>query len=137
MVRPDDPRVIAPVEVHDLTVAYHTRPVLWDVDLSFPERKLTAIVGPNGAGKTTLLKAVLGLVPISAGGVLIYGKPYAEQQHLVAYVPQRTSVDWDFPTSALDVVMMGTYGRLGWFRRPGTTQRSIAMSCLKKLASLS
>jgi manganese/zinc/iron transport system ATP- binding protein len=122
-----------PVEVHDLTVAYQARPVLWDVDLSLPEGKLIAIVGPNGAGKTTLLKAILGLVPISAGWVKIYGKPYVEQRELVAYIPQRTSVDWDFPTSALDVVLMGTYGRLGWFRRPGAAERGHALDCLHRV----
>jgi manganese/zinc/iron transport system ATP- binding protein len=121
------------VEVHDLTVVYQVRPVLWDVDLALPEGKLIAIVGPNGAGKTTLLKAVLGLVPVSAGWVQVYGKPYAEQRQVVAYVPQRTSVDWDFPTNALDVVLMGTYGRLGWFRRPGQRERSLARVCLEKV----
>jgi manganese/zinc/iron transport system ATP- binding protein len=122
-----------PIEVHDLTVAYQVRPVLWDVDLTLPEGKLIAVVGPNGAGKTTLLKAILGLVPISAGWVRIYGKPYAEQRLQVAYVPQRTSVDWDFPTSALDVVLMGTYGRLGWLRRPGRRERSLAHLCMEKV----
>src|SRR4051812_42039051 len=78
-----------PVEVHDLTVAYHTKPVLWDVDLRLPEGKLIAVVGPNGAGKTTLLKAILGLVPVTSGWVRVYGLPYAEQRRLVAYVPQR------------------------------------------------
>ena len=124
---------IPPLEVHDLTVAYRTRPVLWDVDLILPEGKLVAIVGPNGAGKTTLLKAILDLVPVSAGWVQIYGKPYAQQRQLVAYIPQRTSVDWDFPTNALDVVMMGTYGKLGWFRRPGAPERARALECLQQV----
>ncbi|MCS6976983.1 MAG: metal ABC transporter ATP-binding protein [Gemmatales bacterium] len=122
-----------PIEVHDLTVAYQTRPVLWDVDLVVPEARLIAVVGPNGAGKTTLLKSIVGLIPASAGWVKIYGKPYREQRHLVAYVPQRASVDWDFPTSVLDVVLMGTYGRLGWFRRPGRAERSLARRCLERL----
>jgi manganese/zinc/iron transport system ATP- binding protein len=122
-----------PVEVHDLTVAYQTRPVLWDVDLSLPEGKLVAVVGPNGAGKTTLLKAILGLVPISAGWVTVFGQPYEEQREAVAYIPQRTSVDWDFPTSALDVVLMGTYGRLGWFKRPGLLEREHALECLRRV----
>ncbi len=122
-----------PIEVHDLTVAYQTRPVLWDVDLTLPEGKLIAIVGPNGAGKTTLLKAVVDLISPAAGWVRIYGKPYRQQRHLVAYMPQRTSVDWDFPTSVLDVVLMGTYGRLGWFRRPGRAERSLARRCLERV----
>ncbi|MBA2518741.1 MAG: metal ABC transporter ATP-binding protein [Chloroflexia bacterium] len=122
-----------PVEIRDLTVAYHERPVLWDVDLTVRPGKLTAIVGPNGAGKSTLIKAALGLVPVAAGWVKIFGEPFAEQRRLVAYIPQRGSVDWDFPTDALDVVTMGRYGTLGWFRRPGKRERQIAMDKLRQV----
>ena len=122
-----------PLEVHDMTVAYHRRPVLWDIDLTVPERSLVAIIGPNGAGKSTLIKAILGIVPSASGRVEIYGKPYAAQRHLVGYVPQRESVDWDFPVSALDVVMMGRYGKLGWFRRPGKADREASLHCLEKV----
>jgi manganese/zinc/iron transport system ATP- binding protein len=118
------------IEVNDLTVAYREKPVLWDVDLQVPAGVLMAIVGPNGAGKSTLIKAILGLVRTAAGQVLVHGQPYAEQRKLVAYVPQRGSVDWDFPTSVLDVVMMGCYGSLGWLRRPGKKQREAAMAAL-------
>jgi manganese/zinc/iron transport system ATP- binding protein len=121
------------VSLRDLTVAYRETPVLWDVDLDIPAGSLTAIIGPNGAGKSTLIKAALGLVPLAAGSVSIFGKPYAEQRELVGYVPQRGSVDWDFPTNALDVVTMGTYGRLGWIRRPGKAQRDVAMRSLEQL----
>jgi manganese/zinc/iron transport system ATP- binding protein len=121
------------IEVSDLTVAYGERPVLWDVDLTVPPSTLMAIVGPNGAGKTTLIKAILGLLPIAAGQVLIYGLPYEEQRRLVGYVPQRGSVDWDFPTSVLDVVTMGRYGALGWFRRPGRTERAQALDALAQV----
>jgi manganese/zinc/iron transport system ATP- binding protein len=121
------------IEVSDLTVAYHDKPVLWDIDLDVPAGVLMAIVGPNGAGKTTLMKAILGLAPIAAGSVLIGGKPYAEQRRQVGYVPQRGSVDWDFPTSVLDVVMMGRYGALGWFRRPGKRERGQALAALEKV----
>lgn len=121
------------IEVTDLTVAYQDKPVLWDVDLSVPRSVLMAIVGPNGAGKTTLIKSILGLIKPAAGQVLIEGKPYAQQRRLVGYVPQRGSVDWDFPTSVLDVVMMGRYGSLGWFRRPGTRERSAAIDALEKV----
>jgi manganese/zinc/iron transport system ATP- binding protein len=121
------------IEVTDLTVAYRDQPVLWDVDLDVPEGVLMAIVGPNGAGKSTLIQAILGLVQPAAGQVRIYGRPYAEQRHLVGYVPQRSSVDWDFPTSALDVVMMGLYGRLGWVRRPGRRERELALESLEKV----
>ena len=121
------------IEVTDLTVAYKDKPVLWDVDLVVPEGLLMAIVGPNGAGKTTLLKAILGLVEAAAGQVLIYGSPYGQQRRLVGYVPQRGSVDWDFPTTVLDVVMMGRYGSLGWIRRPGTHEKDLANEALEKV----
>ncbi|HEY1017320.1 MAG TPA: metal ABC transporter ATP-binding protein [Herpetosiphonaceae bacterium] len=122
-----------PLIVNDLTVAYHDKPVLWDVDVSVPQGVLAAVIGPNGAGKSTLIKAILGLVPVAAGSVEIFGKPYREQRRLVGYVPQRSSVDWDFPTNALDVVMMGTYGQLGWVKRPGKAQREQALHCLEQV----
>ena len=121
------------IEVADLTVAYGQKPVLWDIDLAVPAGTLMAIVGPNGAGKTTLIKAILGLLPVAAGQVLIYDKAYAQQRHLVGYVPQRGSVDWDFPTSVLDVVTMGRYGKLGWFKRPGRREQAIALEALEKV----
>jgi manganese/zinc/iron transport system ATP- binding protein len=124
------------VDVDDLTVAYREKPVLWDIDLKVPRGVLMAIVGPNGAGKTTLIKTILGLVKPAAGRVLIHGRPYKEQQHLVAYVPQRGSVDWDFPTNVLDVVMMGRYGELGWIRRPGKTEQQLAEEALQKVGML-
>jgi len=121
------------VFVRDLTVAYDEKPVLWDVDLDIPTGTLTAIVGPNGAGKSTLIKAVLGLVHAAAGTVRIFGEPYGRDRKAVGYVPQRGSVDWDFPTDALDVVMMGLYGQLGWIRRPGRRERQQAMDCLEQV----
>jgi manganese/zinc/iron transport system ATP- binding protein len=121
------------IEINDLTVAYRDRPVLWDVDLDVPAGVLMAVVGPNGAGKTTLLKSVLGLLKPAAGSILIHGRPYREQRRLVAYVPQRGSVDWDFPTNVLDVVQMGRYGALGWVRRAGRRERELAMAALAKV----
>lgn len=121
------------IEVNDLTVAYREQPVLWDVDVEVPAGVLMAIVGPNGAGKSTLLKSILGLVRPAAGQVLVHGRPYSEQRRLAAYVPQRGSVDWDFPTTVLDVVMMGRYGSMGWFRRPGRRERSLAMAALEQV----
>ena len=121
------------LDIHDVTVAYHRRPVLWDVDLTLTEPRLVGIVGPNGAGKSTLLKAILGLVPLASGEVRLFGRPVAEQRRRIGYVPQRESVDWDFPVSVLDVVLMGTYGRLGWFRRPGRKERTWARECLGKV----
>jgi manganese/zinc/iron transport system ATP- binding protein len=127
------PEETAALSVRDMTVAYRDKPVLWDIDLTVPQGVLMAIVGPNGAGKTTLIKAALGLVKPAAGQVWIFDKPYKEQRHLVGYVPQRGSVDWDFPTHVLDVVTMGLYGRLGWFRRPGRVERGKAMEALEKV----
>ena len=123
---------VYPLEVNRLTVAYQKKPVLRSVSFHIPEGQLIGILGPNGAGKSTLLKAVLGLLPTLDGEVRIYGKSYREQRKLIGYVPQRESVDWDFPTNALDVVMMGRYGQLGWFRRPGVKERQIALECLAK-----
>lgn len=119
--------------VRDLTVAYDEDPVLWDLDLTVPAGTLMGIVGPNGAGKTTLLQTVLGIVEPAAGQVRVFGTPYEEQRHRVGYVPQRGSVDWDFPTSALDVVLMGLYGRLGWCRRPGAAERDEARAALNQV----
>lgn len=122
-----------PLTVHDLTVAYQRKPVIWDIELNIPEGHLVGIVGPNGAGKSTLLKACLDLIPKTSGWARIYGKDYQKNRHLVAYVPQRESVDWDFPVSALDVVAMGTYRKIGWIRRVGRRERATAMECLEKV----
>jgi manganese/zinc/iron transport system ATP- binding protein len=121
------------LDVLDLTVAYRDKPVLWDVDLHVPEGVLMAIVGPNGAGKSTLLKTILGAVQPAAGKILIRGAPYASQRRFVGYVPQRGSVDWDFPTTAREVVLMGTYGRLGWMKRPGRSEKELAMQMLERV----
>ena len=121
------------IEVHDMTVAYGTLPVLWDIDLSLPEQSLVAIVGPNGAGKTTLLKAILGLVRPLTGWVKVFGESHEKRRSWVGYVPQRESVDWDFPTTAIDVVIMGLYGELGWFRRPSRRDRERALDCLRQV----
>lgn len=121
------------IDVADMTAVYHEQPVLWDVDLTLPAGNLMAIVGPNGAGKTTLIKCILGLIEPVAGRVMIQGRPYKERRSAVAYVPQRGSVDWDFPTNVLDVVEMGRYGALGWIRRPGRDERERAMESLRKV----
>jgi len=123
----------APVSIHDMTVAYHRRPVLWDIDYVAPEGRLIGIVGPNGAGKSTLIRACLGLVPLASGSVRFYGRPYRRQRRAVGYVPQRESVDWDFPATALDVVTMGRYGRLPWCLPPRRRDREFARHCLDQL----
>lgn len=121
------------LDVHDMTVAYDRRPVLWNVDLTLIEPGLTAIVGPNGAGKSTLIRAVMGLVPMVSGQVTAWGQDVRSQLQRIGYVPQRGSVDWDFPINVFETVLMGTYGSLGWFRRPGRKQRDLAMQCLERV----
>jgi manganese/zinc/iron transport system ATP- binding protein len=124
---------IAPLVVEDLTVAYHRKPVLWDVDYTCPPGSLVGILGPNGAGKSTLIKACLGLIPLASGRVSFFGKSYEENRQRIGYVPQRESVDWDFPVDALDVVCMGMYGRIGWFKRVTRPHRLRAMEALEKV----
>lgn len=129
---PNEKSTIALV-IDDLTVAYNSKPAIWDVDLQVPEGVLMAIVGPNGAGKSTLIKAALNLIPRAAGTVRFYGLSYEKARSFVGYVPQRGSVDWDFPTSVIDVVTMGLYGKLGWFRRPGRREQELAMHALEQV----
>ena len=124
------------LEVHDLTVSYQRKPVLWNVDLAVPPGKLVGILGPNGAGKSTLIKAVMGLIPLSSGWVQVFGKPVDAQRDKVAYVPQRESVDWTFPVTAMDVVLMGRYGSIPWFRRIGRRERELARQALEKVGML-
>lgn len=121
------------LEVHDLTVSYDRKPVLWSVDFSLPKGSLVGIMGPNGSGKSTLLKSIMGLVPTSSGYVKIFGQDLKNIRKRISYVPQRESVDWDFPASVADVVLMGRYGHLGLFRRPGKADREIAEECLVKV----
>jgi manganese/zinc/iron transport system ATP- binding protein len=128
-----EPAGLPILDVHDVTVAYHRKPVLWDIDLTLSEPRLVGVIGPNGAGKSTLIKAILGLVPLASGRVEIFGRPVPQVRRRVGYVPQRESVDWDFPVNVLDVVLMGTYGRLGWFRRPGGRERELGRACLERL----
>lgn len=123
----------APLTVRGLSAAYRSDPVLWDVSFSVPEGRLVGIVGPNGAGKTTLLKIAMGLLRPAAGAVELFGQSVERVRGLVGYVPQRGTVDWDFPTDARDVVEMGTYGRLGWLRRPGAAERRTAEECLERV----
>ena len=121
------------VEFHDVTVACGRRAVLWNVDVSVDAACLFGIVGPNGAGKSTLLKAALGLVPLAGGDVRFFGQPLAAVRRRIGYVPQRETVDWDFPVSVMDVVLMGTYARIGWLRRPGAAERRLARECLARV----
>ncbi|WP_313165283.1 metal ABC transporter ATP-binding protein [Sedimentibacter sp.] len=123
------------VEVEDLTVAYDIKPVLWDIDLKIPKGKLMAVVGPNGAGKTTLIKAMLGLLkPVTGKVHFMNGNGDMRMlKNRIGYVPQSGSVDWDFPTTVQDVVLMGCYGKLGWVRRPRKTDVELTRQMLKKV----
>jgi ABC-type Mn2+/Zn2+ transport system ATPase subunit len=123
----------ARLELHDVSVAYNGQPVLCDVTFQVPHGARVAVVGPNGAGKSTLFKALVGLLPIYRGRVLIHGRPLGAHQDCVAYVPQREEVDWRFPVTVADVVMMGRYGRLGWVRRPRPADRAVVANCLQQL----
>lgn len=121
------------LEIHDVTVAFDRKPVLWNIDLTIPQGKLVGIIGPNGAGKSTLIKAVMGILPLSSGYAKLFNKNIDEVRSRISYVPQRESVDWDFPASVLDVVLMGRYAHLGLFKNPRRADRDIAMDCLKKV----
>ena len=131
--KPENP---VPLEIHDLTVAYHKRPVLWGVDVEVPAGQLVGVIGPNGAGKSTLIKAAMGLLPVSSGWVKVFGRPVKDNLRRVGYVPQRETVDWDFPVSVMDVVLMGRYGHLGLFKRPRKEDREVARKCLEKVKML-
>ena len=119
-----------PLAVRGLTVAYNRRPALWNVDFNPPDGAMVAIVGPNGAGKSTLIKATLGLVARVSGEVACYGRPIDEARGDIAYVPQRSSVDWDFPASAGDVVLMGLYRETGWLPFVRKRHREAALHAL-------
>ena len=121
------------LELHDVTVSYARRPVLWNVDLEVPGGNIVGIIGPNGAGKSTLIKAVMGLLPLSSGWVQVFGKPIDAVRRRVAYVPQRESVDWTFPVTVEDVVLMGCYGRRHWWSRTTAADRDLAHDCLQKV----
>ncbi len=124
---------VSPLSIRDLTVAYHRRPVIWNVDYTAPAGKLISIIGPNGAGKSTLMKACLDLVPHVSGRVQFFGSSYRQVRDRVAYVPQRTSVDWNFPVSALDVAAMGLYRKIGWCRWVTKKYREQARQALDRV----
>lgn len=121
------------LSVRNLTVAYDRRPVLWSIDYASPSSGLTAIVGPNGAGKSTFIKACLDLVPRLSGEVRFFGEPLRKRRRQVGYVPQRSSVDWQFPVTVLEVVSMGRYGFIGWCLPVSRRHRNAAMECLEKV----
>lgn len=121
------------INIKNLTVAYDKKPVIENVSIEFPKGELIAIVGPNGAGKTSLIKAITELVKPISGKVEIFGKTFKEESKKIAYVPQRAGIDWDFPISVFDTVIMGTYGKLGWLRKPGKREKAQTLKMLQKL----
>lgn len=136
MEKPADIETMTPeiaLEVHDLTVSYARKPVLWGIDFTMPRGSIAGIIGPNGAGKSTLLKAIMGIISPSSGYVRLFGKPLDNIRDRVSYVPQRESVDWDFPASVSDVVLMGRYHKLGFFKRPGREDKDKVMECLQRV----
>jgi manganese/zinc/iron transport system ATP- binding protein len=129
--RPPDPST--PLAIRGLTVSYGDKPAVFSVDADFPARSMTAIIGPNGAGKSTLLKAALGVIPRVSGEVLVHGQPVEQARGRIAYVPQRASVDWDFPTTVMDVVLMGLYRKVGLLGRITGAHRQAARDCLDRV----
>ena len=119
--------------IQHLSVSYAQKPVLWDINLELPKGKVIGIIGPNGAGKSTFIKAIMGLVPVDNGSIQIFGKSLQEVRKQVSYVPQRNSVDWDFPASVFDVVLMGRYAHLKLFQRPRQIDKDIAMRALEQV----
>ena len=125
-----------PLEVHDLTVAYQQKPVLYGIDLEVEEGSLVGIIGPNGAGKSTLIKTIMGMIKPEDGYVKVFGETKGKAITRIGYVPQRESVDWDFPVTAMDVVLMGRFGHTGWFRRISKRDRFFASECLEQMNML-
>lgn len=123
----------SPLAVREMTVSYGEKPAVLSVDATVPAGSMTAIIGPNGAGKSTLLKATLGMIPSLSGSVTVYGKPVEKSLHRIAYVPQRASVDWDFPTRVIDVILMGLYRELGLLRPVRRKHWERALACLERV----
>jgi manganese/zinc/iron transport system ATP- binding protein len=119
--------------IRDLTVAYGRKVVLQGVHADIRRGQVIGVIGPNGGGKSTLLKAMLGIAPVLTGTVTLFGRPAAQVRSRFAYVPQREVVDWDFPVTVQDVVMMGRYPRTGWLRRPGRRDNEVAREMLERV----
>ncbi len=122
------------INIKDLTVGYtKNKIVLEKVSFGLPSHKIIGIIGPNGAGKSTLLKAAMGLIPYQKGTIKLFGEPIDKVRKRISYVPQKESVDWNFPASVFDIALLGRYNRLGFFQRPNKKDKAIAMQCLEKL----
>lgn len=123
----------APLAVRGVTVSYGEKPAIFSVDATFPAKAMSAIIGPNGAGKSTLLKAALGVIPRLSGEVYVFGRPIEKTRERIAYVPQRASVDWDFPTTVMDVVQMGLYRKVGLLGRLSGQMTAWVQDCLDRV----
>lgn len=121
------------MSVQNLYVSYHGNEAIQNVSFSIEPNNLVGIIGPNGAGKSTLLKALLGLIPKDNGEIKIFGKAIKDTRKRIAYVPQRSDIDWDFPITVLDTVLLGTYPKLGVFHRPKKKEKAWAYDCLEKV----
>lgn len=127
---------ITAIDIHAITVFYNNIPAIEDITLSIPQGLLVGIVGPNGAGKSTLLKTIIGLMPATSGSIELLGQPFSKIYKKIAYVPQRTTVDWDFPINVFDVVMMGRYAHLGWLKKPSAHDQKIVIDALEKVGMI-
>lgn len=134
----NDPFIQEParLEFEDVSVGYNGTPVLEGVTFHVPHGAQVAVVGPNGAGKSTLFKALVGLLPVKSGRVLIHRLPLHAHQDCIAYVPQRSEIDFRFPVTVRDVVMMGRYRRAGWFARASAADAVIVERCLRQMGML-
>jgi manganese/zinc/iron transport system ATP- binding protein len=121
------------VEVHNLSVAYNRTPVLWDVDFELPQGQIIGIVGPNGSGKSTLLKAIMGLIPVSSGYAKLFGKDLDKVRERIAYIPQRETIDWNFPATVEDVVSMGRYKKGKLFQRLSSIDKQLTNDAIEKV----
>jgi manganese/zinc/iron transport system ATP- binding protein len=121
------------LDVEQLTVNFGKTPILWDISVQVESGKIIGILGPNGAGKSTFIKTLMGMISPLSGKVSFFGKPLKKVCNRIAYVPQRESVDWDFPITALDLVLMGRYAKLGWFRLPRKADKEAAFHYLEKV----
>lgn len=119
--------------IKNISVAYQQVPVIYDIEFSVPVGKIAAIIGPNGSGKTTLLRSIMGLINPTKGTIVILGKPHTTQSKKIAYIPQRSSVDWNFPATSIDVVMMGSYGKLKFCQRPREHEKNLARKALDQV----
>jgi manganese/zinc/iron transport system ATP- binding protein len=124
------------ISVQNLTVSYHHKPVLWDINFSLPKGQIIGIIGPNGSGKTTLLKSIMGLLPLDSGDVKLFGLPLKKVRGRISYVPQRESVDWDFPANIEDVVLMGRYSKKNLFKPIKKIDREIANEAMEQVGLL-